>query len=470
MSCTLHCCRGLASRLPLFLRSLSTSLYGEGSTDFEVAVIGAGAVGLSIARRLSLAGKDVVLLESCSTFGTQTSSRNSEVIHAGIYYPPRSLKANLCFQGREQLYRYCREAGVSHQRLGKLIVATDEDQIVQLRRLRSNAERNGVKDLSWLSGDEASLKQPGLRCRAALFSPSTGIVDSHQYMSSLQADFVNTGGTIAYNSMVVGGECSSKTGTYGHHTLIVRTVDPARHSHAETLRMPGQGKKSEWDFDSSTDTKVSVSKIVNAGGLFAQEISRHMKGFPSHTIPELYLAKGNYFTLRTGAIPNVNRRVANDDRASSKEKYGEDLKEVRPEPLTAHHLIYPIPSSGGLGVHMTVDLSGSIKFGPDVEWLSSNTHPSDIDYRVDGHRSALFEDSIRKWLPDLQPGSLEPDYSGVRPKVVPPGTLPADFVVSGPKDHGINGFVALYGIESPGLTASLALADMVEERLRESGS
>jgi L-2-hydroxyglutarate oxidase LhgO len=377
--------------------------------DFDAIVIGAGVIGLAVARRIALDSRSVLVLEQAGKIGTETSSRNSEVIHAGIYYAPQSWKARLCVQGRQQLYAYCRDRGVDHRQLGKLIVATEDAQLPALKKLRRGGISNGVQDLHWLSGAEATALEPAIACKAALFSPSTGIVDSHGFMTALQADIESDGGTFAFHSRVIGGDISQRV-----KTLIVEDVN-----------------------DGSVAT-ITSSWIVNAAGLHAQEVSSKVKGIDASCVPELFMAKGRYFSVTSAsALPPFK------------------------------HLIYPLPGAGGLGVHLTLDLGGGVKFGPDVEWLPRGTLPSKIDYDVDHARAAAFEQSIRSWCPSLPPDVLEPGYAGVRPKVVPRGASAGDFVISGPRDHNVSGVVALYGIESPGLTASLALADVVAWRLEE---
>lgn len=429
------------------IRTISTQ---SRELDFEIAVIGAGVVGLAIARELQLLGKEVVLIEACNSFGSQTSSRNSEVIHAGIYYPPASLKAMLCVDGRQKLYRYCERRHVENRRLGKLIVATEESHLSKLKQLKENAELNGVDNLEWLSTSQASIMQPGLSCQAALYSPSTGIIDSHGLMSCLQADFVNNGGTVAFNSIVVGGKCSPD-----EHEIVVRTNDEPQctpFSHIGTSKI------------ARNDTVVRVSKLVNSGGLFAQEISKSLK-IPDESIPELYIAKGNYFTLSHRSLFHAG--PFNKQRKGSNKGPDNVSEEAKQDVFKINHLVYPIPTSGGLGVHLTVDLSGGIKFGPDVVWLPRGTKPDTLRYDVDLECIAQFEKSIKSWMPDLPSGSLVPDYSGMRPKIVPPEGPAGDFAISGPRDHGISGFVGLYGIESPGLTSSLSLAELVARRLYE---
>jgi len=362
----------------------------------DCAVIGAGVVGLAIARRLAMAGREVLIIEAADAIGTATSARNSEVIHAGLYYPKDSLKAGLCVRGRTQLYRYLEERGIDHEQCGKLIVATDEAQIPDLHAIERKARANGVDDLQFLSGADARAIEPDLFCTAALLSPSTGIIDSHGYMLSLLGDAENSGATLALLSTVTGGAVTG----WGIRLDITSNGDPI-----------------------SLDCRT----VINAAGLGAQAIAASLRGAPQELIPPLYLAKGNYFNLG-GKAP-------------------------------FRHLVYPVPGEAGLGIHYTRDLGGQGRFGPDVQWVEA------IDYGVDPKRGDKFYAAIRKYWPDLQDESLNPAYCGIRPKIQAPGESAADFVIQGPATHGVAGLVNLYGIESPGLTASLAIADEVETRL-----
>lgn len=366
----------------------------ESSTGIEradVVVIGAGIIGLAVARALALAGRDVLVLEAHNAIGTETSSRNSEVIHAGIYYPQGSLKARLCVEGRQLLYHYCAERRIAHQRLGKLIVAADADEIAALGALQEAARRNGVDDLLWLDRRELGAREPALAGEAALFSPSTGIVDIHELMLSYQGDLENHGGTIALS--------------------------------AELLSAEANGQGFRLFVDSGGPFELQCRSLVNCAGLGAQGLGARIKGLPQASIPKLRLAKGNYFRLAQKA--------------------------------PFRHLIYPMPSHGGLGVHLTLDLGGQARFGPDVEWVEA------IDYKVGNARQAAFEASIRRYWPSLPAGAIFPDYSGIRPKLHGPGEPAADFVIQSEAVHGVAGLVNLYGIESPGLTASLAIAEHV---------
>jgi L-2-hydroxyglutarate oxidase LhgO len=363
----------------------------------DTVVIGAGVVGLAIARAFALAGREVVVLESESAIGTGTSSRNSEVIHAGIYYPPGSLKAGLCVAGRLALYPYLAERGIAHRRCGKLIVATDAGQIAGLERLQAQARANGVGDLRMLSGAGARALEPRLSCVAALESPSTGIVDSHAFMLGLRGDAESGGAMIALRSPVVAGRVRE-----GGIELEVGGAGPMR---------------------------LLARTVVNSAGLFAQDLARSIEGFPAERIPPCYYCKGNYFGL-SGRSPFAR-------------------------------LVYPAPESAGLGVHLTLDMAGRARFGPDVEWIER------IDYDVDPDRGRVFYDAIRRYWPGLKDGSLQPAYCGIRPKIQARGEPARDFLVEGPQEHGVAGLVNLFGIESPGLTAALAIGEHVLGLLRD---
>ena len=357
----------------------------------EALVIGAGVVGLAVARRLAMAGREVVLLEAAEGIGEGTSSRNSEVIHAGIYYEPGSLKAQLCVAGKHALYRFCAEHGVAHRRLGKLIVACGQDEVPKLAALLRTAQANGVNDLTWLDPAEVRRLEPEVRCVAALQSPSTGIIDSHAFMLALQGEAEDHGAMIAFRTPIERGEVR------GDRVVVEAGGDTPMH--------------------------LSCTMLVNAAGLSAQDVAASLTGLPPATIPQQYIAKGNYFVL-SGRCP-------------------------------FHRLVYPMPPSGGLGVHVTLDLAGQAKFGPDVQWIDT------IDYSVDPARAESFYAAIRTYWPGLPDGALQPGYAGIRPKLSGPGEPAADFMIQGPDDHGVAGLVNLYGIESPGLTAALAIADRV---------
>jgi len=360
----------------------------------DVIVIGAGVVGLAVARALALTGRDVMVLEREAAIGTGTSSRNSEVIHAGIYYPAGSLKARLCVQGRLALYAYCAERGVPHQRCGKLIVANTPTQLADLPSILNKANANGVGDLVSLSRDAARALEPELECLGAILSPSTGIVDSHALMLALQGDLENTGGLVV---------C---------------------HSGVRELAVTPQGIEVE----SLDGTRLLARTVVNAAGLHACDLARKTRGLDVRSLPKAWYAKGSYFTL-AGRAP-------------------------------FSHLIYPAPEPdahlAGLGVHLTLDLGGQAKFGPDVEWTSSAD-----DLQVDASRADVFYSEVRRYWPGLPGGSLQPGYAGIRPKISGPHEAAADFWVQGPADHGVPGLVNLFGIESPGLTSCLAIGDHV---------
>jgi L-2-hydroxyglutarate oxidase LhgO len=362
------------------------------SERVECVVIGAGVVGLAIARELALDGREVLLLEAQNAIGTGTSSRSSEVVHAGIYYPTGSLKATLCVAGREALYDYCEQRLVEHRRLGKIIVATTDAQVLELRKYAAQAALNGVHDLRYLTSQQVSKFEPAVRCVAGLLCPSTGIVDSHGLMLAYQADLEAHGGSVVLNTPIAGG---------------------ALHPNSITLRVPGM--------------TLQARAVVNAAGLSAQAVSRMLNGVASQTIPGQFLAKGHYFTL-TGRSP-FNR------------------------------LVYPIADAAGLGIHATLDISGRVRFGPDVQWIDS------IDYSFDASRHAAFCEAIRPYYPELNDSRLQPDYAGIRPKIVGKGERAGDFCFRGPRDHDGVSYVALYGIESPGLTASLAIAEHVRRLL-----
>lgn len=376
--------------------------------------MGAGVVGLAIARAMAMRGREVLVVESARTFGTGTSSRNSEVIHAGIYYPPNSLKALLCADGRKSLYSYCKEHDVPHKQIGKLIVATHAGHIPHLEAILSTGYRNGVRDLRLLSGKEASKLEPNVTCVKALWSPSTGIIDSHSFMMCLQADAEVNGATFAFNSSVLEGNVSSD----GIEILVCST-DVFTASN---------------EIDANAIV-LCAKTVINAAGLRAIAIARRLKGHPTASVPNSFFARGCYFSLV-------------------------GLKEP-----PFYHLVYPIPETGGLGVHVTLDLGGQIRFGPDVEWLDNidpdEVHPLRFDYTVDPRRADKFYPEIRKYYPALPDGVLKADYSGIRPKISGPQEPSADFVIQGEKEHGICGLVNLFGIESPGLTASLAIAERV---------
>jgi L-2-hydroxyglutarate oxidase LhgO len=359
----------------------------------ECVVIGAGVIGLAIARRLAQAGREVIVLEAAEGIGTVTSSRNSEVIHAGIYYKAGSLMARMCVSGKRKLYEYCASHGIPHRNCGKLIVATTPKETEKLQSIRAHAQANGVLDMQVLSGAAARELEPALNCDAALLSPSTGIIDSHSYMLSLR------------------GEAEAGGAAFAFHTPL--------------LRARASAGKVEIEAGGETPMTLACDLLINAAGLDAPATARQIEGMPADLIPQAYLAKGNYFSC------------------SARSPFS--------------RLIYPVPEPGGLGVHLTLDLAGQARFGPDVEWVDH------IDYEVDPKRAERFYPAIRKYWPTLPDGALMPSYSGMRPKIVPPAIASQDFVIQGPRDHGVDGLINLFGIESPGLTSSLAIADHVGE-------
>jgi L-2-hydroxyglutarate oxidase LhgO len=363
--------------------------------EVEAVVVGAGVIGLAAARALALAGREVVVLERAYTIGFETSSRNSEVIHGGLYYPRGSLKAASCVEGRERLYAYCAAHGVPHARLGKLIVATEEAEIPGVEKIDAAARANGVDNLEWLSAAEARRLEPELNCVAALLSPSTGIIDSHALMLAYQGEAEEAGAVVAFRSPVLSGQ----------------------------VRRDGF----ELEVGGEEPTKIRCRMLVNAAGLHAPALARAIEGIPTESIPPAYFCRGVYFTL-SGRSP-------------------------------FRRLIYPVPVPGGLGVHITLDLAGQARFGPDVEWIEG------IDYAVDPRRGDAFYAAVRRYWPGLRDGALQPGYAGIRPKISGPSEPAADFVVQGPEAHAVPGLVNLYGIESPGLTASLPMADEVMRRL-----
>ena len=359
-----------------------------------VVVIGAGVVGLAVARALAARGWEVLILEAAERFGTGVSARNSEVIHAGIYYPRGSLKARLCVAGRELLYAFCREHGVAHRRCGKLIVAGDESQLAGLGRIRAAALANGV-ELTPMSRAEARALEPELHCAGALHSSATGIVDAHGCMLALLGEAESRGALLACGSAV-----TRITLAAGGFLIGVNGAVP----------------------------RLKARALVNSAGLSAPAVARLMEGFPAQHVPLLSYAKGSYFALR-GRAP-------------------------------FERLIYPVPEPGGLGVHLTLDLGGRARLGPDVEWVR------ELDYTVDPARAARFYRAVRSWWPGLPDGALEPAYSGIRPRITGPGEPAADFRIDGEAAHGVRALVQLFGIESPGLTASLAIADHVAGMLQ----
>ena len=370
--------------------------------QIQTVVLGAGVVGLAVARELAIQGQEVIVLESADAFGTGTSSRNSEVIHAGIYYPAGSLKAKLCVQGRHMLYAYCQERQIPHKACGKLIVATSEAQVAQLAAIQAKAAFNGVlgdDQLRLLSAAQAQAMEPDLKCEAALWSPSTGIVDSHALMLSFLGDFENASGILALNSEFASAQIVRDS---GKSRFIIRTQD---------------------------GTEIWAENVINSTGLVAPIVARQFAGMPLAHLPRAYYAKGNYFSL-SGRSP-------------------------------FSRLIYPVPEAAGLGVHLTLDMAGQAKFGPDVEWVDS---PDKL--HVDPGRGDAFYAEVRKYWPGLKDGALIPSYAGIRPKINSPQETAADFCIMGPAEHGVDGLVHLFGIESPGLTSSLAISQAVAQALQ----
>nr|WP_233347481.1 NAD(P)/FAD-dependent oxidoreductase [Hyphobacterium indicum] len=367
---------------------MRTDRFGMEIGRVECLVVGAGVIGLAIARRLARGGQPPLVVEKAGCIGSETSSRNSEVIHAGLYYPPDSLKARLCVEGREALYAYCETNSIPHRQIGKLIIAGAAHEIPRLEAIAENAQASGAGRLERLDLADIRRREPALRAEAALFSPRTGIIDSHALMLTLQGEAEAHGAQVVFN------------------TRAVRAIPEA------------DGYAVEFADGSWLKTRT----LVNSAGLFARDF--RVEGLLP---PALHLAKGSYFTL--------------DGRS----------------PFS--HLIYPIPPEGGLGIHLTLDLAGQARFGPDVEWVD------EIDYAVEPGRRLAFAESVQAWWPALDPDRLQPGYSGIRPKRSGPGTPPADFAIEGAETHGLPGLVQLFGMESPGLTACLAVADAVAKRL-----
>ena len=370
-------------------------------------VVGAGVVGLAIARQLALAGDEVIVLEAADIIGSGTSSRNSEVIHAGIYYAKDSLKARFCVAGKAKLYEFCTAHGVAHRDCGKLIVATSTDELGILDGIKAKAAANGVDDLYEISAADAMAQEPALSCTGALVSPSTGIIDSHGLMLAYQGEAEDHGAVIAFNSRAIGGRVLSD---------------------GVALRIGNED---------GGEMELACSRLVNAAGLYAQPLARTIEGLDQKTVPALYYCKGNYFSL-AGTQP-------------------------------FSRLIYPVPASASLGVHLTVDLGGQARFGPDQQWLAGEITDlyEPIDYVVEPSRADVFYEAVRRYYPALPDDSLQPAYSGMRPKLQQPGGGVEDFLIQGPEDHGVAGLINLYGIESPGLTASLAIAEHVAAMLHD---
>lgn len=364
--------------------------------EVECVVVGAGVVGLACAAAIARSGREVLVLEAEDAIGTHCSSRNSEVIHSGMYYDPGSLKAKLCVEGRKSLYRYAQERGIAHRQTGKIIVATSPDQLSRLEAIGQNAAANGVTDLACLTSEQANQLEPEVRCHAALFSPSTGIIDSHGLMLALQADLESDGGMVVAKTPVA--EISASDNGF-----VIKT----------------SGENS---------TRLRTRYLVNSAGMHAPSLARKIEGLSPSSIPSSYYAIGHYFRL-AGASP-------------------------------CKHLVYPVPEPGGLGIHLTLDLGGQARFGPDVQWIDA------VDYSFDECRLEAFCEAIRKYLPSVTEQQLSPDYTGIRPKISAPGDPNADFKIDGHAAHGVKGLVNLFGIESPGLTSCLSIADYVAVQLR----
>jgi L-2-hydroxyglutarate oxidase LhgO len=362
----------------------------------DAIVIGAGAVGLAVGRALAQAGRETIVVEAQTAIGQGVSSRNSEVIHAGLYYTPGSLKARLCVRGKELLYALCASHGVAHRNCGKLVVATSDAETSALRALEGKAAANGVP-VEWLSAQEARALEPALQCAAALHSRTTGIVDSHGFMLALQGDLERAGGMLALGSAVESAVLGKRGAPH-----VLRMAD---------------------------GSEIAAAVLVNSASLHACGLARRFQGLQTESIPREYFAKGSYYSL-AGRAP-------------------------------FERLIYPAPADAWLGVHLTLDLGGQAKFGPDLEWLDVQ-RPEAIDYTVDPRRAESFYAEVRRYWPELPDGALQPSYSGVRPKIYGPGQAAPDFRIDGPSHHGFRGLVNLFGIESPGLTSALAIAEFVQ--------
>jgi L-2-hydroxyglutarate oxidase LhgO len=366
------------------------------SETADTIVIGAGVIGLAIARELALQGREVLVLESNSTFGMETSSRNSGVIHAGLYYQPGSLKARCCLRGKQLLYDYCQKRQIPFDRCGKLIIATGEDQKTQLKALQNNATCSGVDDIEWLDQGRVHELEPDVRASAGLYSPSTGIIDVHELMLAFLADLEAAGGMLVTHNKVLGGKAV--------------------------------GDGFELTVDNGGEYTFSATTVVNAAGHGATAVAGRVSGLAEGHIPPIYPIRGHYFE-HAGKLP-------------------------------FSRLVYPLPGKTGLGVHVTVDLAGQARFGPDTEYCD------EVDYRFDESRKPRFAKAIRDWYPGLDESRLQPGYVGVRPNLQGPGKDPGDFIISGPGDHGVNGLVNLFGIDSPGLTSCMALAQEVVKTIQ----
>ncbi|WP_342644261.1 NAD(P)/FAD-dependent oxidoreductase [Rhodoligotrophos ferricapiens] len=362
-----------------------------------VLVIGAGVIGLATGRALALRGHEVIVAEASDAIGSGVSSRNSEVIHAGMYYPSGSLRARHCVTGRKRIYAFCESHGIPHRRCGKLIVATSDEEAAKIAAIHDQGRANGVESLEWLDRSQAVTLEPQLNCTAAFLSAETGILDSHAFMLALQGEIEDAGGAIAFLTPV------------------------------EALGRSRQG----WlvRFGGASPGEMLFDAVVNAAGLGAPAIARATDAYPAERVPKLVLSKGNYFGY--SGRPPFSR------------------------------LIYPAPVDGGLGIHLTLDMSGRVRFGPDVQWIDQ------LDYTVDPERARQFYTAIRRYWPGLPDGSLFPDYCGIRPKLTGPGMPAADFVIEGEAEHGLDRLIMLFGIESPGLTSSLSIAEEIADRLED---
>jgi L-2-hydroxyglutarate oxidase LhgO len=368
------------------------------NADCDVVVIGAGVIGLAIARQFALSGQSVMVLEKAERIGTETSSRNSEVIHAGIYYPTDSLKARLCTEGRKQLYAYCADHGVEAKRCGKLIVATSAEEEPKLQLIMSLAMSNGIEDLDWLSVSDVATLEPEVRCTKALFSPSTGIVDAAGFMLGLQGEAEGQGAVFAFNTRFEGA--AKQDGLF-----VIKASD-----------------------QSGDITELSCKILINCAGHGAHHVARKIQGYPPEACPPQYFAKGSYCSLQGKA--------------------------------SFQHLIYPVPVAGALGIHATLDLAGAVRFGPDIQWING------LDYTMQEGLTEKFVSAVEPYWPDVRNRSLTPSYCGIRPKIHGPTGSFADFEIQNHVEHGLAGLINLFGIESPGLTASLAIAAHVENHLR----
>ena len=403
----------------------------------DVIVIGAGVIGLAAARELAMHGRQVIVIERNAGIGQETSSRNSEVIHAGIYYPQNCLKARLCVAGKERLYAYCREKDIAHERCGKVIVAVSEAQVSALEALRERARDNGVGDLQWLDAAALRAREPAVKGAAGLWSPSSGIIDSHAFMLALQGDLERHGGAVALLSEVREGRVEGD-----RIRLSVASGGGSNRSDDS-----GPGSTSGDGGSGAEVSEIEARTVINAAGLDASRVARAF-------------AAGDNAAGSAIARGNIGGTSADSEHAAIPEtRFAKGSYFLYDGPSPFNHLVYPLPVDGGLGIHATHDLAGSLRFGPDVEWIDT------VGYEVDGSRAAKFAHSIATWWPDLDPARLAPGYAGVRPKLVAAGEPPGDFLIMGPAESGHGQLVHLLGFESPGLTASLSIAEEVRDRL-----